>query len=118
MSDSPNRWPTQYREVNAIVNELLTNVQAVLGPQFVGMYLYGSLALNDFSVDTSDIDFVVVTEEEVSPKMLAALQAMHLRIGSLSGKWATQLEGAYLSRQAIRRHDPAKASYPHIDRDR
>ena len=117
MSNSPSRWPTQYREVNAIVNELLRNAQAILGPQFVGMYLYGSLALNDFSEDTSDIDFVVVTEREVSPEMLAALQAMHTRIGSLSSKWAIQLEGAYLSRQAIRRHDPAKPSYPHIDRD-
>jgi hypothetical protein len=42
---------------------------------------------------------------------------MHTRIGSLSNKWAIQLEGAYLSRQAVRRHDAAKPSYPHIDRD-
>ena len=40
--------PTPYPEVNAILNVLLADVRAILGDQFVGFYLYGSLASGDF----------------------------------------------------------------------
>jgi hypothetical protein len=40
--------PTPYPDVNAILNVLLAAVRAILGNQFVGFYLYGSLASGDF----------------------------------------------------------------------
>ena len=51
--------PTPYADVNAILRELMANVQPILADRFVGMYLYGSLAAGDFSPETSDIDFLV-----------------------------------------------------------
>ncbi len=51
--------------MNSVLLELLTGVQNILGPHFVGMYLYGSLANGDFDQD-SDVDFVVVTDNEIS----------------------------------------------------
>lgn len=107
---------TPYPDVNNLLSQLLTEVQAILGAEFVGMLLYGSLAMGAFNPESSDIDFVVVTEQPVSGEALIALQAMHRRIGTLPGKWALELEGSYIPRAALRRHDPANARYPHIDR--
>ena len=53
--------PTPYPEVNVLLFRLLKEVQEALGEQFIGMYLYGSLASGDFDEKSSDVDFVVVT---------------------------------------------------------
>ena len=45
---------TPYDEVKAILNEVLTGAQVILGDNFVGMYLDGSLAAGDFAYETSD----------------------------------------------------------------
>lgn len=108
---------TPYPDVNALLDELLRSAEAVLGSQFAGMYLEGSLAGGDFDQD-SDIDFVVVTEEEVSGELFAELQAMHDRLAALDSIWAIQLEGSYISRRALRRHDPTLAIHPNIERGR
>lgn len=107
--------PTPYPDVNALVLELLRQARDVLGPRFVGMYLEGSLAGGDFDAD-SDIDFVVVTDEEVSADRFAALRAMHERIAALDTPWAIQLEGSYISRAALRRHGPEPLTHPNIER--
>jgi predicted nucleotidyltransferase len=107
--------PTPYPEVNALLHELLKGVQTILGNRFVGMYLDGSLASDDFDQD-SDIDFVVVTDEEIPGHRYAALQAMHDRLAATDSPWAIQLEGFYLSRRAVQRHDPAHPMHPNIER--
>ena len=112
MSDSQ----TLHHDVNAILNRLLADVRSILGQQFVGMYLYGSLALGDFNPLNSDIDFLVVTGHEVRGQALATLQAMHKEIGALDTKWAMELEGSYISTSALRRYDPTDVLHPHIDR--
>jgi hypothetical protein len=92
-------------------------VQATLTSHFAGMYLDGSLASGDFDQD-SDIDFVAVTDEDVSGDgdLFRALQAMHDRIAAMDSVWAIQLEGSYISRHALRRYDPAHALHPNIER--
>lgn len=98
--------PTPYPDVNIVLNVLLSNVKAVLGDQFVGMYLYGSLASGDFNPETSDVDFVVVTAGELPDDTIAALAAMHARIATGGSKWAAKLEGSYLPQRALRRYAP------------
>jgi hypothetical protein len=53
----------------------------------------------------SDVDFIVVTREEVNGEQAVALQAMHQRIYALDTPWAQHLEGSYarLRRAAARR---------------
>ncbi|HEX7976401.1 MAG TPA: aminoglycoside adenylyltransferase domain-containing protein [Anaerolineales bacterium] len=108
--------PTPYPDVNAILDQVLAGVQAILGDQFTGMVLYGSLALGDFDPLKSDIDFVVITSGELPGELLDELKTMHLQIASGSSKWAAELEGSYIPQQALRRYDPASAWHPHIDR--
>jgi hypothetical protein len=79
------------------------------------MYLDGSLASGNFDAD-SDIDFVVVTREDIAGELFLRLQTMHDRIAALDSAWAIQLEGSYISQHAIRRYDPEHAMHPNIER--
>ncbi|MGA2490848.1 MAG: aminoglycoside adenylyltransferase domain-containing protein [Anaerolineales bacterium] len=107
--------PTPYPGVNAVLDVLLPEVQAILGTQFIGLYLYGSLAYGGFDQD-SDVDFVVVTRTELPESLFSRLQAMHSRIAMLNSWCATQLEGSYVPLNALQKYDPMHVLYLHIDR--
>jgi len=109
--------PTPYPEVNMVLTVLLSEVQAILGEQFIGFYLYGSLAYGGFDQD-SDVDFVVVTRDELPEILFSRLQALHARIATLKSWCATQLEGSYIPMQALQLYDPVHALHLHIDRGR
>jgi predicted nucleotidyltransferase len=114
MRTEPN-YPTHYPDVNKILTLLLTSVQEILGNQLVGMYLYGSLSSGDFNPETSDIDFLVVTTSTLSDKAIAELRSMHQRIWKSGLKWASKLEGSYIPKRDIRRHDPHSAPCPTVN---
>jgi len=48
---------TPYPELDTVLEAHAKKLQEVLGNNFVGMYLQGSLAIGDFDL-TSDIDFI------------------------------------------------------------
>ncbi len=106
-----------YPDVDEILVVLLSAVQKVLGDQFVGMYLYGSLSSGDFDPRRSDIDFLVVTRAELPDETIDNLAAMHRQIAGKSSKWAKKLEGSYIPRSALRRYDPANSRHPTIGVD-
>jgi predicted nucleotidyltransferase len=97
-----------------LLRELLKSVQAVLGDQFIGMYLEGSLASGDFDRE-SDIDFVVVTDQEISDDLFSALKTMHERIAALDSPWADELEGFYLADGRRTAAHCVGAGKPHCD---
>lgn len=107
--------PTPHPDVNVVLEELLPGARAILGDQFVGIYLTGSLAAGDFDRH-SDVDFVVVTEDEVAGEFFSSLDVLHRRIATIDSWCATQLDGGYLSRRALRRFEPTTAVHAHIDR--
>jgi hypothetical protein len=109
--------PTPHPEVNVVLGELLPSLHAILRDQFVGMYLTGSLATGDFDRN-SDVDFVVVTEDEVGGELFSALDMLHRRVAMIDSWCATQLDGGYTPRRALRRFDPSNAAHAHIDRGR
>lgn len=107
--------PTPYPDVNEILTLLFSDVHKILGNQFIGMYLFGSLANSDFD-EHSDIDVLVVTDEEISQSTFSALQELHKRINSIDSPWAIQIEASYIPKEALRRFDPANNIHPHMDR--
>jgi hypothetical protein len=109
---------TSYPDVNVVLQMLLEGAQAVLGDHFVGLYFYGSLASGDFNPQTSDIDFVVVTDADLSDGLIRNLEALHLRLWDSGLKWAAKLEGAYVPLPTLRRHDPDAAPCPTINEGR
>jgi len=111
------RSPTPYPEINALLDRLLGDVRRILGTEFVGMYLYGSLSGGDFDPESSDVDFLVVTEHALPKTAVAALGEMHARIAASAIPWADRLEGSYIPRAAIRRYDPTNNRHPTLGAD-
>ncbi len=107
--------PTPYPDVNVVLDLLLSNVQTVLGANCIGLYLYGSLASGDFDPQSSDIDFVVVTAEKLSSETTASLEEIHTRLNTSGLKWATKLEGSYITQTAFRRYNPSDGPFPCVN---
>lgn len=107
--------PTPYPDVNALLEQVFLQAQAVLGPAFKGMYLDGSLACGDFD-EYSDIDFVIAVEQGINEQQFEALRALHDRLSLAESPWAVELEGWYISLEALRRHDPRSARLPNLER--
>ncbi len=114
----PSTEPTPHPDVNHVLQLLLNGARSVLGDHFVGLYLYGSLASGDFNPQTSDIDFVVVTDVDLSAELVSSLEALHVRLWNSGLKWAAKLEGAYIPLHTLRRHDPNAAPCPTINEGR
>jgi hypothetical protein len=111
----PSNISTPFSEVKTLLEVLLGGIRGVLGDFLVGMYLDGSLTSGDFDL-ASDIDFLVVTETEVTRDLFSALQTMHDRVAKTYPRWGVELEGSYLSRAAVRRYDPALSMHPNLER--
>ena len=69
------------------------------------VHLQGSFALGDADLH-NDVDFMVVTQDEVSALQESQLRAMHERLPDLDVTWAPHLEGSYVAKAALRRPDP------------
>ena len=107
---------TLYPDVNNLLRLLLAKMQAVLGDDLIGLYLDGSLALGDFDPATSDMDFIAAVAAPLTPEQSDALATMHRHIRDSGRPFATELEGSYIHLSALRRHDPADAVFPNIER--
>ncbi|SRR5258706_1461392 len=108
------KFPTSDPELNAVLNEFVTSVQAVLGDNFISAYLQGSFGVGDWDND-SDVDFTIVIEHEVSDADLSALQAMHARIYNFESEWAKHLEGSYFPKVILKSGDPTKTELLYLD---
>ncbi len=107
--------PTTDSDLNAVLQEFVAGVCAVLGKTFIGAYLVGSLAVGDWDSD-SDVDFLVVIDDDVHDDDVARLNAMHSRIHHLaSPRWAQHLEGSYFPIRVLRSGDPARTPILFLD---
>ena len=93
-----------YPELHPVLESFIVGVQNALKRNLVGAYLIGSLATGDFDLD-SDIDFLIVTDAELSDAELRLLQALHIEIHNLDCYPAKHLEGSYISRGVLIRAD-------------
>lgn len=59
---------------------------------------------DDISNQRLDVDFIVVTEADLSDEQVHALQRMHGRIYGLDIQWAQHLEGSYFPREVLRHY--------------
>lgn len=94
--------PTAYADINALLERLLAAMQAVLGQNLVGAYLYGSLVTGDFDHGSSDIDVLAVTSSAPDAKEFGALQHMHRDFAGQNRYWEGRIEVQYLSIAALR----------------
>lgn len=98
-----------------VMERLLASMPPVLGEEFVGLYIVGSLACGDYDLERSDVDFVCVTRTALPAEVLPKLEAMHAQITASKLKVALRLEGYYIPLVALRRYDPTQAWFPSLN---
>ena len=94
--------PTPYPDLNGVLRELVARARQLLGARLVGAYLQGSFAVGDFD-KYSDVDWLVVIDEDLPDELVPALQAMHGALHDTEVRWAKHLEGSYAPRAALGR---------------
>lgn len=114
MRNSPS--PTVYPDVNSVLQEFVEGIQSILGNRFIGLYLYGSLAIGDFDPETSDIDFLVLTRDELPDDQVESLREMHACFNQSGSTWSNKIEAAYIPLLALRGPKSPQALYPQIER--
>jgi hypothetical protein len=92
-----------YPEMASVLQRFVAGVQNALGSNFLGAYLVGSLATGDFDLD-SDVDFLILTNAELSDAEVRSLQTTHVDIHAL-GCYPAHLEGSYISTDLLNRTD-------------
>jgi predicted nucleotidyltransferase len=68
------------QEIAHLLSDIVTECTGVLGNSLVGMYLHGSLAMGSFNPDSSDVDFLVVTKNKLTPKKRKELAKAMIRL--------------------------------------
>jgi len=110
--------PTQYADVNAVLHGFVTRLRSILGLNFRGLYLTGSLALGDFDPHTSDIDFIVLTDVALSEDHIEALRDLHSHFDASDSPWAGKIEAVYITPDALCPNPISTLPYPQVEKDR
>lgn len=87
--------------VQALLRELLSHMQVILGGKLLGVYVFGSLVMGDFDETVSDIDLLAALDSDLNTMDFAALDKMHNDWATAHSDWAGRLEIAYLSRHGL-----------------
>lgn len=106
--------PTTDPDLNALLQDLVTGIQSILGTNLMAAYLQGSFGVGDWD-EHSDVDFLVVIDHEIPETDLPALQALHAKLFEQKTHWAQHLEGSYFPKDLLRHGDPAKTPILYID---
>ena len=94
---------TPYPELDTVLETYAKKLQEVLGNNFVGMYLQGSLAIGDFDL-SSDIDFIVVTNDDLTEKEVAEVQGTHTYTYSQNNRWVKRFEYSFFPKHILNKH--------------
>ena len=102
--------------VRILVARYLQLADEALPGRIEGLYLVGSLALNDYREGTSDVDFVAVTGSRLSPDEMTHLDAIHRTLlTDLARPW---FDGIYVTWEDLT-HNPDEArTVPHSQEGR
>src|SRR2546430_6056128 len=90
---------------NIILAELADGIQNIQFDFIKGMYLTGSIPLNDFHPDKSDIDFLILCKNSPDKKLLLQLDRLHKTI--LNRYKKPDLSGCYLTIDKLNARDPS-----------
>jgi hypothetical protein len=87
-------------EVQSVLRHYLSRVDASVPGLVEGLYLVGSLALEDYQPGVSDIDFVAVSSSPVGSEAEEALAAVHEEVAADPDRPA--FEGSYVTFDDVR----------------
>src|SRR5438552_2624591 len=105
---------TGFPDLDELLEDFTACVQEILEDDLVGHYLQGSFAIGDAD-EHSDVDWIAVTEDNLTPDQVAALQKLHGRLFRRETSWAQHLEGSYFPRERVRRPEPSPTELWFLD---
>src|SRR5215472_6349812 len=68
------------QEIADLLSDIVTECTGLLGDGLVGIYLHGSLAMGSFNPSLSDVDFLVVTKNKLTPEKRKELAQAMIRL--------------------------------------
>ncbi|WP_161977935.1 nucleotidyltransferase domain-containing protein [Dictyobacter kobayashii] len=95
-------FKTQFPEMDQLIKELASALQATLGDRLSGLYLFGSLVGGDFDPKTSDMDLLAMVKKDITEAELANLRQMHETFRRAHPEWVDRIEVAYVGVSAMR----------------
>jgi predicted nucleotidyltransferase len=87
--------------MHPVVQTIQQQLPPLLTHTLVGIYCYGSLVWGDFDPDISDIDLLVVLQQDVDKELFDTLDAFHQTLEAQFPDWAGRIEIAYISFTAL-----------------
>jgi predicted nucleotidyltransferase len=87
---------TPFLALDETLSDYALTSRDALQENFVGLYLLGSLAIGDFDL-TSDVDFMIVTNQELTDGEVDRVQVRHAQLISRDSPWVEHLEYSYFS---------------------
>lgn len=105
--------PTPYEDINDILQTLQKGIKAILNEKLVGFYLFGSLSYNDFNLDRSDMDLLVIVREPLTKKELDLVKDLHTQIEIDNKKWHHRIECSYTPLEMFKETLPPKTPRPY-----
>ncbi|MBO0810461.1 MAG: DUF4111 domain-containing protein [Microlunatus sp.] len=91
---------TPYVQLDGVLRDYAHRSRELLGDNFVGMYLLGSLAIGDFDL-TSDVDFMIITKDEPSDEAFERVRAAHLEAVGQDTRWVKHWEYSLFSLERL-----------------
>jgi len=101
-------------ELQHVLDEFVTRLQPILGDNLLAVYLQGSFALDGGDAD-SDVDFLVVIEDDLHDTILPELEAMHQSLFEIPSYWSHHLEGSYFPKDILKTEDHNHTPIVYID---
>ncbi|HLM63627.1 MAG TPA: aminoglycoside adenylyltransferase domain-containing protein [Acidimicrobiales bacterium] len=102
-----------HETVGEVTRRYLRLVDELLPERVEGLYLVGSVALDDFQPGVSDIDFVAVTKDALTPEDLGAIAGVHHLLRQARPEPA--FDGIYVTWDDLARDPAAIKVVPHHD---
>lgn len=90
------KWGDEMKES---IEKMLREIEAILVDNEISIYFYGSVALNDFKLGWSDIDFLCLTKEPITRSQAEKLLYLrqNLKRTTPENLYYQSFEGAFLS---------------------
>jgi hypothetical protein len=84
-----------HQKIEDIISDYLAQADHYLPNLVEGFYIYGSIALGNYSLELSDIDFITVTSRRLNPKEIEIFDTIHKKVRGRISK--PNLSGIYVT---------------------